>query len=145
MKEDHDMVMVRAELIEYITNYLLENAMTYAGYITGGVQRLMDEALAFFTDRNYKRDFCDILVKLVADALGINIKIYTKQGKQVRYLQVKSNSPLARKIHLKYFGEHYEAVVQIKPLPTPSGTVVHPKGPPPQLLQFVQTHQGQEP
>ena len=83
----------------------------------------VEEAVDFFENREFKKDIVYILVKVISDALGINIYIYQKETDKKRQrdyiLHMRSMcSEESKEVHLKFThnnlhsqGNHYDPIV----------------------------------
>ena len=104
---------------EKITGFLCENAEQYVGYHTESPDALLEDVQKFFeTKVHATSDICDMLIRILADAFEIRIKLYQKHSSgKVQEL----NFPCAqseREFWMKFYhdpkkddGNHYDSVV----------------------------------
>ena len=104
---------------ETITSFLCENAEQYVGFHTESPDALLEDVQKFFeTKVHATSDICDMLIRILADAFEISIKLYQKHSsgkvQELKFTCAQSE----REIWMKFYsdpkkdeGNHYDSVV----------------------------------
>ena len=102
-----------------ITSFLCENAEQYVGFHTESPDALLEDVQKFFeTKVHATSDICDMLIRILADAFEISIKLYQKHSsgkvQELKFTCAQSQ----REIWMKFYrdpkkdeGNHYDSVV----------------------------------
>ena len=69
------------------TVILLRSPNYIPKYITNA-DLFMEEIISFFNNHNYTQDVVDVLIKIAADALGINILMYQENQGNTELLEL---------------------------------------------------------
>ena len=90
--------------------HLLENHQNYVDFHTVSAKRnklvtnsdmLLNEAMDFFSSRNYNNDVVNLLVTITADALGLDPYIYQNNRGKIQVLKY-SGGPISKPVYLKF-------------------------------------------
>ena len=112
LQADHGIKIQLSEAINIIVQHLLENNQKYVDFHTVSAKRdklvtnsdmLLNEAMDFFNSRNYNNDVVDLLVIIMADALGVDLYIYqNNRGKiqVLKYLGGPISKPVCLNLHM---------------------------------------------
>ena len=133
MEKDHQIMISNPEARRLILQHLTDYHQKYLDFYrinTPEGQHISEhvtdsdmfltEVIDFFEDRNFDRDVVDLLVKICADALGLDVFIYQDNYGPIEVLKY-SRRLCCRPVYVKFshnnmhsLGNHYEAVTKKK-------------------------------
>ena len=93
---------------EKVTSFLCDNAEQYVGFHTESADALLEDVQKFFeTKVHATSDICDMLIRILADAFQISIKLYQKHSsgkvQELKFTCAQSE----REIWMKFGPNHY--------------------------------------
>ena len=132
MKHDLDIEYSLAEIKEKLLNEVIEDLDFYQSYHTGNKLKLVQDIFSYTNRNQFTLDVVDVVVNACANSLGINMYIFSRNGRDVLLLPTFSRKqvPKNKSIFLKYdrfggnihSGDHYSPIVDRKLDPQPNGT-----------------------
>ena len=128
LQKDHDITIQISESINIILQHLAENHQDYVNlHVVPDMSSqdgftksylLSNDAMEFFQNRNYNKDVVDLLVTVIADALGLDLYIYQNNQGKIQLLKY-SGGPISKPIYLKFthndlnpIENHYDAILK---------------------------------
>ena len=112
---DYGIHMSFDQLIETITQHLIDNYCDYEDSHVGGADKLVIDATNFFSDGNFNRDVVDIIVEATGHAIGFKLAIIKKSpaGNIQRYITGCQTAD--KTLFLKFANQHYDSITKISP------------------------------
>ena len=109
-----------ADILRRIEDQLFERLDYYCKWHPASKRDIVRDTYKFLRTGKYYIDIMDVIIAATADALQIRLKIFTKH--QDHLFIITHESPLftGTTIFLKYFGDHYDAIVDVV-MPEESG------------------------
>ena len=111
---------------------VIEDLDFYQSYHTGNKLKLVQDIFSYTNRNQFTLDVVDVVVNACANSLGINMYIFSRNGRDVLLLPTFSRKqvPKNKAIFLKYdrfggnihSGSHYSPIVDHKLNPQPNGT-----------------------
>ena len=129
LKEEHGVNVVVKEAVTLITEEIVDHSEKYIDVLVKedhedplvtDANLLVTEAIDFSNSRNFYQNIVDVLVKVTADALGVNLFIYRRNGDKVQVHKC-SGGLACKPVYIKFphnnlhpQGNHYKAILQDK-------------------------------
>ena len=129
LKEEHGLNEAVKEAVYLITEEIINHFEKYRDFhvtedhedpLVTDADLLVTEAMYFFNSRNFNQNIVDVLVKVTADALGVNLFIYQRNRDKVQVLKY-SGGLACKPVYINFThnnlhpqGNHYEAILKDK-------------------------------
>ena len=117
LEKDYNITCSEVQLQQMILAHVRHKGAEYLKWYPGNKEQLFQDLLEFFSTKNYQQNVVDILVRIAADALYINIHIYQMSAMETQRF-LFSPSPLCEKIiYLQFLrNPKYEMMNHYNPL-----------------------------
>ena len=81
---------------------------------------LVADVIDFFTSRNYNTNIVDLLMRIMADALELDVNIYQENQGKLQIVNFVSDAPETKMVQVKFMhdnlhpnGNHYNAIIDM--------------------------------
>ena len=111
LETDYGRKLNISNVIQLVEEQLLERLDYYSQWHAASKREIVADAQKFLRGRNYTLDVVDVVVAATADALGIQLKIFSRLGTKVHILSHTSPNHARYSVYLRYTGNHYDAVL----------------------------------
>ena len=102
---------------KYINFHSVKKPKQYIPKYITNADLFLEEIISFFNNRNYTQDVIDVLIKIAADALGINILMY-QENQGITELLELHGCQFGKTVFVKFWqndlhpqGNHYNPVI----------------------------------
>ena len=119
LETDYHRKLNISDVIELVEEQLLERLDYYSQWHAASKREVVADAQKFLRGRNYTLDVVDVVVAATADALGIQLKLFSRVGTKVHILSHTSPNHARYSVYLRYTGNHYDAVIDTSTMQPP--------------------------
>ena len=127
LRTNYGNIVTQEQLTQHIMKFLCLNYEKYTMYHTQGekdmeptiVDMLLSDIIDFFANKNYNQNAVDVLMKIVADVLNIDLNIYQNNRGQIQVLNFAGDNS-TRTVNVKFTHDnsntamnHYDAITLI--------------------------------
>ena len=127
LRTNYGDVVTQEQLTQHVMKFLCLNYEKYTMYHTQGekdmeptiVDTLLSDIIDFFANKNYNQNAIDVVMKIVADVLNIDLNIYQNNRGQIQVLNFAGDNSM-RTVNVKFTHDnsntvinHYDAITLI--------------------------------
>ena len=143
--QDYGILISPEHIKQIVKAHLKEHGQQYAAFHTNSKEQLLEDYEAFLESREFDVDVVDILSRIAADALYVNIYTYQENNGLIYLMKFTPSLEATKKVYLQFLHDdnyplanHYNAVIMKKDKypEIPKQSSSFPPLPPPQYQQF---------
>ena len=125
LERNYDERLSVKQLMQHIMKYLCENSEKYTTFHIPGHEPTVNDTLVadvidFFASRNYNTNIVDLLMRITADALHLDLEIYQENMGKIQLVNFRSEASATKSVKVKFThnnihssGNHYDAITVV--------------------------------
>ena len=125
LEKNYDEIISVKQLMQHIMKYLCENSEKNTTFHIPGHEPTVNDTLVadvidFFASRNYNTNIVDLLMRITADALDLDLDIYQENMGKIQLVNFRSEASATKSVKVKFThnnihstGNHYDAITVV--------------------------------